>query len=105
MTPKEFTTRSAGAKSAYCDGECPTVALQNFPRRVRTAANISQDFLENEGEKWTPLLQEPWLTISYVTVMADWLHNFKSQHIAPETRKQHVIYMSVFFILNEWPDH
>ena len=36
-------------QSTYCDGQGLTVGLHNFPGRVRTAANISQDLLGNEG--------------------------------------------------------
>ena len=41
--------KSVGAEGAYCDGRChSTVRLRIFSVRVRTAANISQEFLENE---------------------------------------------------------
>ena len=49
MAPKGFTTRYAGAKGAYCDGQCLIVRLRTFPGRVRTTVNISEAFLGNGG--------------------------------------------------------
>ena len=40
-----------------------TVGLRIFSVRVRTAANISQELLGDEGAKCTPWTQEPRLTI------------------------------------------
>ncbi|KIJ99882.1 hypothetical protein K443DRAFT_8080 [Laccaria amethystina LaAM-08-1] len=39
----------AGAEDAYSDGRCFTVELRIFPVRVRTAANVSQEFLGDEA--------------------------------------------------------
>ena len=51
--------KSAGAEGGWCF----TVGLHIFPVRVRTAANISQEFPGNEGAESTCWTQETRLAI------------------------------------------
>ena len=48
-----FCEKLPGNEGAYCDGQCFTVGLCTFPVRVRTAANISQEFLGNRCEVYS----------------------------------------------------
>ena len=77
-----------------------TVGRRIFSARVRTAANISQELLGDEGAKCTPWTQEPRLTIFEVAIMVDLAA--RSQVSTPETRERYSIYMSPFQCYHRW---